>query len=104
MNAGSEKLQTYDVRKFMIRDMTECDSALRKIGLGAKTMEETAGRIVRFLYDSLIDGQTGARACALVHFFKTHPYQGADDELQSFARSRLRSTPVLPDMKWGGIT
>lgn len=95
----SEKSRSYDVRTFTIRDMTECGSALRRIGAGAKTMEETAVRIVRHLYDSLIDGQTDKRACSLVRFFKTHPYRELDDELQGVAGGMLGNVSPPPDMK-----
>ncbi len=99
---NTQKSTTYDVTDFTIRDMTECGKVLRKMGEGAGSMEETAGRIVRRLYDTLIDGQTGMRACSLVRFFKTHAYEGLDDELQSFARNMLGvlgERQALPEMK-----
>ena len=99
MNNLNEDQATYDLRNFTIRDMTECGRALRKAGAGAKSMKEAAAGIVRRLYDTLIDGQTGARACALVRFFKTHHYKGLDEELRSFARGMMGNTPPAPDMK-----
>jgi hypothetical protein len=45
-------------------------SALRKLGNGAGSMEETANRIVRYLYDQLTSRQTQQRACVLVRLFK----------------------------------
>lgn len=89
----------YDIRNFTIRDMTQCGKALRGLGAGANSMEEAAGRIVRYLHDTLIDGQTGERSCSLVRFFKTHSYQGLDDELQGFARGVLGRPPPSLDMK-----
>jgi hypothetical protein len=99
MNSLNENQATYDLRNFTIRDMTECARALRSSGTGAKSMEEAANGIVRQLYNTLIDGQTGARACALVRFFKTHHYQGLDEELRSFARGMMGNTSPAPDMK-----
>ncbi|HHT9136537.1 MAG TPA: hypothetical protein ACFYEK_04750 [Candidatus Wunengus sp. YC60] len=99
MNTQNEKSITYDLLNFTIRDMTECGKVLRTIGKGAKSMEEAANQIVHHLYDSLIDGQSGNRACALVRFFKTHSYEKLDPELQGFSRDVLGNNPVLPDIK-----
>jgi hypothetical protein len=79
--------------------MTECGKILRNIGKDAKNMEEVANRIVHYLYNNLIDGESGNRACSLVRFFKTHTYEKLDDELQNFSRSMLGDYFVLPDMK-----
>jgi hypothetical protein len=89
----------YDINNFTIRDMTECGKALRMIGEGAKSMEEVADRIVRYLYDNLIDGETGTRACALVRLFKTHAYEGLDSELREVAQKMLGNKPAYPGMK-----
>ncbi|HWP69101.1 MAG TPA: hypothetical protein VN437_07325 [Rectinemataceae bacterium] len=62
-------------------------------------MEEVAGRIVRYLYDTLIDGQTGERACRLIRFFKTHAYESLNDEPKAFALNMLGEDPPLPGMK-----
>src|SRR3989339_683771 len=99
MDTQNEKSVTYDLTNFTIRDMTECGKVLRTIGKGAKSMEEAANRIVHYLYDNLIDGQSGNRACALVRFFKTHTYEKLDPELQSYSRNMLGNNPVLPEMK-----
>jgi len=99
MDTQNEKSATYDLTNFTIRDMTECGKVLRTIGKGAKSMEEAANRIVHYLYDNLIDGQSGNRACALVRFFKTHTYEKLDPELQSYSRNMLGNNPVLPEMK-----
>lgn len=89
----------YDLTKFTMRDMTECGAALRKLGSGATSMEEAASRIVGYLYDHLIDQQTGAKACALVRFYKTHPYEGLDTDLREFAGSLLGEQPASPALK-----
>jgi len=89
----------YDINHFTIREMTECGKTLRMIGEGAKSMEEVAGRVVRYLYDNLIDGETGMRACALVRLFKTHAFEGLDAELQEFAQNMLGNKPAYPSMK-----
>jgi len=62
-------------------------------------MEEVAGRIVRYLHDTLIDGHTGERACPLIRFFKTQAYEDLDDELKAFALNMLGGSTPLPGMK-----
>ena len=89
---------TYDVTDFTIREMSSCGKAMRALGEGAASMEETADRIVRYFYGSLVDAK-GERACALVRFYKTHSYRGLDSELQAFARTLLGGEPPSPDMK-----
>jgi len=96
---NNEKSVAYDLTNFTIRDMTACGKALRTTGNGAKSMEETAHRIVHHLYENLTSGHSGNRACALVRFFKTHTYEKLDPELQGFSRDILGNSPALPDMK-----
>lgn len=100
MSTLREKTDHFDINHFAIREMTECGKALRMIGEGSKSMEEVANRIVRYLYNGLIDGQkNGARACSLVRLFKTHAYSGLDPELQEFARNMLGDKAADPEMK-----
>ena len=80
-------------------EMTECGAQLRMLGDGASSLEETADRTVRYLYDHLIDTATGKRACALVRFFKTHPFEALAPELQAFARSMLGRDEPFPGMR-----
>ena len=98
MNGNSGSPSTYDLTNFTIREMSECGKALRAIGEGSASMEETAGRIVRHFYDSLADAE-GGRAAALVRFYKTHPFRDLDGERQDFALALLGGEPPLPDMK-----
>lgn len=99
MNHQKEITATYDVTNFTIREVTECGRVMRTMGKGASSMEEVAGRIVRYLYDTLIDGKTGERACSLVRFFKTHAYEGLDSELKDFALKMLGGNVPFPEMK-----
>lgn len=84
---------------FTLRDMVEYSSALRSMGSGAGSMEETADRIIHYLYDHMTDEKTGNRNCVLVRFFKTHRYGDLDPELQEFANGILKGRPPSPDMK-----
>ena len=99
MSNQNEGPTTYDVTNFTIREMTECGRVMRTMGKGATSMEEVAGRIVRYLHDTLIDGQTGERVCSLIRFFKTHAYEGLDDELKDFALNMLGGSVPLPETK-----
>lgn len=99
MNHLDGRAAGYDITNFTIREMSRCGNVLRGIGAGAGSMEEAAERIVRHLYDNLIEGQSGRSACSLVRFFKTHPYRGLDGEQQEFARGMLTDGSLLPDTK-----
>lgn len=79
--------------------MLKCAIALRNIDLGAKSMEEVADRMVRYLYENLIDQQTGKPACALVRFFKTHSYRDLHQSLQEAACDILGSRSIIPATK-----
>ena len=96
---NNHNLASYDMMNFTIREITECGRNLRKMGEGASSMEETANRLVRYLYERLIIGQTDRRACALARFFKTHTFENLDEELKTITRSILGNAPVPKDMK-----
>ena len=72
----------YDVTKMSQADIAECSKALGALGAGASSMEEVANRVVRHLYDNLVDPATSQNSCALVRFYKTHPYSQLDGGLQ----------------------
>jgi hypothetical protein len=85
----------FDLAKFTLRDMTELGAVLRKIGDDATSMEEVANRVVRYLYENLVDPGTGRPECALVRFFKTHPYQDLESE-SGTPGARRRRTGQFP--------
>jgi hypothetical protein len=89
----------YDLTKFTLRDMTLCGAALRTLGEAAQSLEDVASQITHYLYEHLRDQQTGERACALVRFYKTHPFGRLSTELQRFARRILSGQPASPDMR-----
>lgn len=99
MSTQNEGPKTYDVANFTLREVTECGRVMRTMGMGASSMEEVAGRIVRYLYDTLIDEKTGERTCPLIRFFKTQAYEGLDDELKTFALNTLGGSTPMPGMK-----
>ena len=82
----------YNLENFSLRDMVECAASHRKIGIGAENLLTVTERVVRFFYDNfrLIDRTP---SCALVRFFKTHPYDELDGELQQYVRQALGGPP-----------
>ncbi|WP_406694801.1 ATP-binding protein [Singulisphaera sp. Ch08] len=89
----------FDLSRFSLSNMIECGAALRRLGRNERSMEGAAERIVRHLYDHLGGGRTGERACALVRFFKTHPYCELDPDLQRVAFEMLGRPPDAPGLK-----
>lgn len=89
----------YNLANFTLSDMTECGTALRKLGIGATSMEQAADRIVRYFYEQFGDEQTEASAFALTRFFKTHSYEDLTIELQRFADQMLGKQPEVPTTK-----
>jgi hypothetical protein len=89
---------TYDLTKFDLGDMLKCSLSLRETAASAPTLEASAQRTCRFLYDEL-KGADGQRACALVRCYKTNDYATLDSDLQSFAREVLGAVAPRPTMK-----
>lgn len=85
----------YDLANFTKDDMRHCAIKLRNMDERSPSMEETANRIVRYLYENLIDPRTGQSACALVRFFKTHPYGDLNPELQEAAQAILKNRSII---------
>lgn len=89
---------TYDLTKFDLGDMLKCSLSLRETASAAPTLEISAQRVCRFLYDEL-HGPDGQRACALVRCYKTNAYGSLDPDLQAFARDALGSDTPRSTMK-----
>jgi len=88
----------YDLSSFDLGDMLKSSLQLREVTAGAPTLEASAQRACRFLYDEM-RGPDSGRACALVRCYKTHPYAALDPELQQFARKVLGAGTPHPAMK-----
>jgi signal transduction histidine kinase/DNA-binding response OmpR family regulator len=78
----------FDLAKFDLHDMTTCGAALRRLGVGAVSLEAVAGRVTRYLHEHLTVGASGPPACPLVRLFKTHPYGDLDPSRQGAAHQR----------------
>src|SRR5437764_991098 len=89
---------TYDLTRFDLGDMLKCSLRLRETASGMPSLETSAQRVCRFLYDEL-HGPGVERACALVRCYKTHAFGSLEPDLQRFALGVLGSSPSRPDMK-----
>src|SRR6185503_12316937 len=96
-NQGRDNM-TYDLTNFDLGDMLKCSLRLRETAAGAPTLEVSAQRVCRFLYDELV-GSDSQRACALVRCYKTHQYASLDPDLQGFARNALGAETPRPTMQ-----
>ena len=85
MNARmSDEEETYDLAQFSLSDLSRCSARLRRLGAGAASMEEVAEKIVQHLHERLSAGRGAGGACALVRFYKTHPYGQLDERRRRF--------------------
>ena len=89
----------YNLAEFSVRDMTSCSMRLRRLGTDAMSLDDAANRIVRYLYEHLIDDKTRKPACALVRLFRTQTYGTLSPDRQAAVRSIFRSRQASPEMK-----
>lgn len=89
----------YDLVNFTLGDMTRCGADIRAVGEGATTMEEVANRTIRYLWDELRDPGSGDRTCALVRFYKTHPFEELGPDQRAAAAAMLDGRPPDPRMR-----
>lgn len=89
----------WELRRFGFKEMMECRKRIRDLFVDdPPTLEDAAERAVEFLRDQFVDGD-GAPACALVRFFKTHPYRDLPEELRQVVRSAAPAASVNPDLR-----
>ena len=79
--------------------MTQLGATLRRIGAGASSVEEVAQRVVRLLYDELLDSATGAKACVLARFYFTTKYSSLDEDLRAFGSRLMKGNELQPDTR-----
>ncbi len=89
-----------DLTQFTLEDITKCGAALRQLGMEAVSMEEVANKLVRYLYDHLINKDNGENSCALIRFFRTSSYKELDPELREGISRKLGDAAQMPEMKW----
>jgi hypothetical protein len=84
----------YNLEDFSKIDMCKCAVTLRNMDERSRSLEETANRVVQYLYGNFVDPRTGEPACALVRFFKTHPFGFLPPDVQESARGILQGQYV----------
>ena len=89
----------HDLTRFTQSEATECGNALRALGSAASSMETAANNIVQHLYNNVIASETNEKACALIRFYKTHPYGQLASGLQELACGIMGGAPESQDMK-----
>ena len=89
----------HDLTRFTQSEATECGNALRALGSAASSMETAANNIVQHPYNNVINSETTEKACALIRFYKTHPYGQLASGLQEFASGIMGGAPESQDMK-----
>jgi hypothetical protein len=89
----------YHLARLTLSAMTQLGATLRRIGAGASSVEEVAQRVVRLLYDELIDSATGARACVLARFYFTTQYSNLDEDLRAFGSRLIKGSELRPETR-----
>lgn len=84
---------SFSLKRFDLAEMLRCGRELGRASMGSTTLEDAAARVVRYLYDSCVDEETGERECALVRFFVTQPYRAMPPEMQDAACRILGCPP-----------
>ncbi len=93
--AGPRKAaRSFDLADFGLQDMLRCGRDVHEASKSAPTMEQAAQAVVSLIHDAFRDPQTTERSCALVRFFKTHPYGELEPALQEIARRALAQPPT----------
>ncbi|HEX8154753.1 MAG TPA: hypothetical protein VF698_16595 [Thermoanaerobaculia bacterium] len=89
----------YNLSRFGFGEMMDSRGRIRDLYADdPATLEDAAERAVAFFHRELVD-ERGAPACALVRFFKTHPYRDLPEELQAVVRASSPEAPSIPDLR-----
>ena len=89
----------FDLTNFGLAEMLQCGRGMRSAAKGARTMQAVATAITGFLREECIDPATGERTCALVRFYKTHPYASLPSEDRAFALRLLAGAKPAPGLR-----
>ncbi len=89
----------YNHTPFTSKDLARCSLVLRHLGKNSASMRESSQKIVDYIYEHFYDSESEQNSCALVRLFKTHPYGALENSLQASARSLIKDTLLVADMK-----
>jgi two-component system NtrC family sensor kinase len=87
--ANVPDLGTLDLTDFTVGAMLRAGIAIRRLVRGSESLEAAAQVVTRYLYEQCVSASSGERACALVRFYKTHPYGQLEPALREFAAAQL---------------
>ena len=90
---------TFDLTNFGLAEMLQCGRGMRSAAAGARTMQGVATAVTGFLREHCVDPATGTRACALVRFYKTHPYASLQSDDRAFALRLLAGAKPTPGLR-----
>jgi len=84
--------------RFGLAEMLRWGFDLPRLIAGAATLEEAAQSVVRHIYDDALS-PAGARECALVRFYVTHPCATLPAELKAFAHAQMGDRKAVPELQ-----
>jgi hypothetical protein len=89
----------YNLSRFGFGDMMDSRGRIRDLFADdPPTLEAAAERAVEFFRRELVD-EHGKPACALVRFFKTHPYRDLPEDLQAVVNAGSPEAASIPDLR-----
>lgn len=90
----------FSIESFSLQDMTDLSAEIRELGAGARTQEEVAERVVKYLYNGFALGKSGEKAFALARFFISMPFKELETPLKRYVEDRLPEHQELrPDTR-----
>lgn len=89
------KAPGFELQHFDLSAVLRCGIGLQRAGWRARTMEEAAEAVVRYLYASAQTDQ-GDPACALIRLFTTLPFEDLPPELQRSAERAAAGAELAP--------
>jgi two-component system NtrC family sensor kinase len=89
----------YVLSRFGFNEMMDCRGRLRDLlADDPATLEDAAERAVEFFHQQFVD-DAGRPACALVRFFKTHPYGDLSEDLRAVALETAPEAQSVPELR-----
>jgi len=89
----------YDLNQFTSKNLAKCSLVLRQFGRDAASMTEASEKIAKYIYEHFCEAQTGAKSCALVRVFTTHPYGELKESLPESFLPLIDGTSPQEEMK-----
>jgi hypothetical protein len=86
----------HDLTKFQLPNSLLLGAELRRLGVGAHSLEQVAQRTTELLYGALRDPASGRSACVLARCYKTHAFEALPPDLQQAARTTIPGVEPSP--------